>query len=503
MLDHLKRLLKTGTAYQAADMVGKAIALVTLPLYTRHVPPSQYGAYSFLLTSVIFASIVVRFGVGEAFLRFYYEDEDVERRRSIAKTAVASVAITTTVASGLVIAFASAISKGLLGFSDPVLLDCAVIGLWAFTNLEIAYAQLRVQERAGVYLRAALSNVAMTAILTISLVVFSGLGAEGLLIGNFAASGLVLIGLWITVLRGTFSLTLRWSELRAMLSFGLPTVPADVIVYCLQVADRYYIFNDYSKAAAGDYAIALQLATIVFVVVRGFQYAWPPLAYSIKSETVLARLYSFVATWFVLGTGFIVAGVALLGRWLVRLLSAPAYFGAHTALPWLALAWTLYGLYQMAIIITGRAHMTKRNVPAASVGLIVNVALLLWLVPGASGPLPGGGIGLGIAGAGIALCGAYVAMLIAIHASTWSVMKVPFQWARLTRLTLILGGVSISGELLLPTTGVSGFVSRVLWLTLIPVLLLSTRFLQPREVAQARRFIGSALSFSRGGRRFR
>jgi len=125
-----------------------------------------------------------------------------------------------------------------------------------------------------------------------------------------------------------------------MLRFGLPTVPADASVYGLQVADRLYLFRGYSHAAAGEYAVALQLATVVFVFVRGFQYAWPPLAYSIESDSEAGRLYSLVTTYFVLATGVVVAAVALLGRWIVRLLAAPQYFGAHAALPWLALAWT-------------------------------------------------------------------------------------------------------------------------------------------------------------------
>ena len=52
-----------------------------------------------------------------------------------------------------------------------------------------------------------------------------------------------------------------------------------------------------------------------------------------------------MTTYYVLATGVVVAGVALLGRWIVRLLAAPQYFGAHAALPWLALGWALYGLY--------------------------------------------------------------------------------------------------------------------------------------------------------------
>jgi O-antigen/teichoic acid export membrane protein len=245
------------------------------------------------------------------------------------------------------------------------------------------------------------------------------------------------------------------------------------------VVDRFYLFRGYSHAAAGDYSVALQFATVVFVVVRGFQYAWPPLAYSIESDAHAARLYAIVTTYFVLATGVVVAAVALLGRWIVRLLAAPAYFGAHAALPWLALGWTLYGLYQVMIVITGRARATTRNLPAAAAGLAVNVALLLALVPG-------GGLGLGIAGAGIALCGAYVAMLVVMHLLTRRIFPVGFEWRRLAHLVAVLALVAVSGELLLPTGGAAGLLSRVLWLAWIPLLLVVTRFFHEHERTQAR-----------------
>jgi O-antigen/teichoic acid export membrane protein len=481
VLGYLKRLVTTGAAYQAAEIVAKGIAVITLPLYTGHASTKAYGAYNLLLTTVILASIVLRLGVGEAFVRFYFTDTDEQRRTRIARTATATVAWTTTVVSLICVAFAGALSRLVLGFDDPLLMDCAILGLWAFTNIEMAYAQLRVDERARAYMFASGANVAMTVAFTIALVVFAGQGARGLLLGNFGASALVVLGLW-WVLRKRFSLRVRLADLRAMLSFGLPTVPADASVYALQVIDRLYLFRVVSHGTAGEYAIAVQLATVVFVFVRGFQYAWPPLAYSIDSDMEASKLYSLVTTYFVLATGVVVAAVALLGRWLVRLLAHPEYFGAHTALPWLALGWTLYGLYQVMIVITGRARAMQRNIPAAAAGLAVNVVLLLVLVPSS-------GLGLGLAGAGIALCGAYVAMVAIMHLLTRNVFAVDFDWRRLGWLTAILGGVAVSGELLLPTGGILGFVLRALWLLLIPVLLFVTRFFAPDEREQARALV--------------
>ena len=165
-----------------------------------------------------------------------------------------------------------------------------------------------------------------------------------------------------------------------MLAFGLPTVPADASVYALQVADRWYLLRAQSAAAAGLYALAAKLATVVFVAVRGFQYAWPPLAYSVEDDAVAAQLYSLVTTYYVFATGVVVAGVALLGRWAVRLLLYHKY-GAHDALPWLALGWALYGLYLIFVVISGRARRTRRNLPAALAGLAVNIGALFLLVP--------------------------------------------------------------------------------------------------------------------------
>jgi len=490
--DYLKRLVTTGAAYQFGDMLAKGLALITLPLYTRHVGTKSYGAAESLLTAVILSSIVLRGGVGEAFIRFYFNDSDEARRDRITRTATATVAWTTTIASLVAVAFAGGLSKLLLGYDDPELIDCAILGLWAFTNLEMVYAQLRVDERTRAYIYASGANVMMTVTLTVALVVFAGQGARGLLLGNFGASALVVLGLWFLLRRRwpkrgcepeasvsrLRSLRVRVADLGAMLRFGLPTVPADASVYALQVADRFYLLRVYSESSAGLYAVALKLATVVFVAVRGFQYAWPPLAYSIESDEEAGRLYSLVTTYYALATGVVVCGVALLGRWMVRLLAGPEFFDAYKALPWLALGWALYGLYLVFVVIAGRARVTSRNFPAAAAGLAVNVALLVLLVPH-------GGANLGIAGAGIALCGAYAVMLLVMYLLTRGLFRVGFQWRRLAQLTAIFAGVAVSGEELLPTHGLAGLVLRVAWLGLAPALLLLTRFFAPHEWAQA------------------
>src|SRR3954467_13883460 len=80
MTGYLRRLATTGAAYTAASIVSKLIAVALLPLYTRYLTPGDYGVAEREVCPVVSASIVVRLGLIEALLRFYYRDgEDPAR----------------------------------------------------------------------------------------------------------------------------------------------------------------------------------------------------------------------------------------------------------------------------------------------------------------------------------------------------------------------------------------------------------------------------------------
>jgi O-antigen/teichoic acid export membrane protein len=307
------------------------------------------------------------------------------------------------------------------------------------------------------------------------LVVGLGDGPRGLLLANYGASTIVLLALWWKMRHRLAPRRAAADQMATLLRFGLPTVPAEASVYALQIVDRYYVYHDRSPALAGLYSISLKLAGAVAFIVRAFQYAWPPLAYSVGDDMEASRLYGLVTTYYLFVSGWVVAGLALLGRWVLRLLTTHQYFGAYRALPWVALGWALYGLWVVFLVIAGRAKVTTRNFPASLAGLAANVVLIVVLVPP-----------LGIAGAGIALCGAYVVMLTVMYLLTRKAFTVAFEWSRLVRLVVVMGGLAAAGDLLLPTHGAVGFLTRAAVAAAIPVVLVGTGFAHGAEVRQVR-----------------
>jgi O-antigen/teichoic acid export membrane protein len=486
MLQYLRRLATTGAAYTASSVLSKLIAVFLLPIYTGALSPADYGAAEVMLASVVAASILIRLGLIEALLRFYYltdvppassasppaaagSDEGRGFQQRVVSTGFAALFWATTAGAAIALAFATPISEGLLGHPDAELARLAVLGLWTLTLWEYALTLLRVEERARAYFTLTVLNVLATIPVTVFLVVVEDEGAAGILLGTFATAVVFLIGL-LWQQRRRLSFRFEWPLLKRMTRFGLPTMPAELSLYSLNFIDRILIVRLAGLAEAGLYALAIKFAQGMNVIARGFQLAWPPLAYSITDDDEARRVYSLVFTWFAAVCAFGVAGLWLLARWIVDLLAAPAYFGSYEAIGLLATGISLYALYLVLVVILGRTGRTEFNLPATLAGTVVNIVLNLILIPSH-----------GIVGAGIALVASYLVVLVLMYALTQRLFPVPYEWGRLALLVGVTAATVAGGELLLPTHGLGGLALRtVLWLAL-PVILLAAGFLSREE----------------------
>ena len=475
MFEYLRRLATTGAAYTASSVVSKLIAVFLLPLYTAYLSPSDYGAAEVMLASVVAASIVIRFGLIEALLRFYYLAG--ERPERVVATGFASLFWTATAGAVVGLALAEPISEALLDRPDAELARLAVLGLWTLTLWEYALTLLRLDERARAYFTITVVNVIVTIPFTVWLVVVEERGAAGILLGTFG-TGAVFMGWRLWQERRRLALVPDRALLRRMVRFGLPTMPAELSLYSLNFIDRILIVRLAGLAEAGLYALAIKFAQGMTVLARGFQLAFPPLAYSIADDEEARRAYSLIFTWFAAVCAFGVAGLWLLSRWIVDLLAAPEFFEAHEAIGLLATGISLYALYLVLVVVLGRTGRTEFNFPATAAGTAANVVLNLILVPP-----------LGIVGAGIALVSSYLVVLVLMYGLTQRLFPVPYEWGRLALLVAVTATTIAAGELLLPTEGLGGLASRTaVWLGL-PAALLGAGFLTADERATLRRLL--------------
>jgi O-antigen/teichoic acid export membrane protein len=464
---YLRRLATTGAAYTAASIVSKLIAVALLPLYTRYLTTADYGDAEVMFAAVVTASIFVRLGLIEGLLRFYYKDD--EDPASVVATSFAALFWLTTAAALIALPFAKPISEALLVKPAPDLARIAIGGLWVLTLYEYLLTIFRLEERARAFFVTTMLSVVTAIALTIVLVVGAGEGARGLLLGSYASGAAFVLAL-VWVHRRRLSLRVDRTLLGRLLRFGTPTMPAELSLYALNFVDRIIIVRTLGASAVGLYSLAVKFAQGVNVLARGFQLAWPPLAYSIRDDDEARRFYATVVTWFVATMAFVVAGMWLLSRWIVRALAAPRFFDAFEPIGLLAAAAALYALYMVLVVILGRTGRTEFNFPATGAALGANVALNLILVPP-----------FGIVGAGVALVASYLVVLVLMYGFTERLFPVPYEWGRLARVVVVTAALVTAAELLLPTEGAVGLLLRLIAWLAYPLLLLATGFFSPDE----------------------
>jgi O-antigen/teichoic acid export membrane protein len=475
---YLRRLATTGAAYTAASILSKLIAVALLPLYTRHLSTPDYGAAELLFAAVVTASIVVRLGLLEAVLRFYYRDDE-DPHRIVAAT-FSGLFWFSTIGALIALPFARPLAELVLDLHKPAELQTgteltriAIGGLWVLTMFEYLLTLYRLDERARAYFVTTITNVLATIALTVVLVVGFGDGARGLLLGSYL-SGAVFVLVLIFEQRRRLTLRIELPLLRRLLRFGLPTMPAEVSLYLLNFADRLIITRSVGGRAglaeAGLYSVGVKFAQAVNVLVRGFQLAWPPLAYSIRDDDEARRTYATVITLFLAGCAWLVVGLWLLAIYLIRFFAAPEYQDAYKVVGLVAAGVTLYALYMVMVVVLGRTGRTEFNLPAALAALVSNVALNLILVPA-----------LGIVGAGLALVGSYLVVVALMYFFTERLFPVPYEWSRLARILFVAAALVGLGELVMPTSGLGSLVGRFALALLFPVGLFATGFFSAEE----------------------
>ena len=87
MLHQLKRLGKHSAIYGLGGLVSRVLAILLLPLYTRYLSPSDYGAIETLVAASAVLVTLLRAGISSAFFRFYFDAEDDAGRTRVVRTA--------------------------------------------------------------------------------------------------------------------------------------------------------------------------------------------------------------------------------------------------------------------------------------------------------------------------------------------------------------------------------------------------------------------------------
>lgn len=467
----IKRLGKHSAIYGLGGLVQRIVAVLLLPLYTRYLDPSDYGAIEALIALSAIVITLLRAAIQNSFFRFYFDAEDDQRRLTVVRTAFWFTMGTATFALVAGVALAEPISRGLFATGEHAnLVRAAFVGLWASMNYDQLTALFRVEERSVSYSIASLANVLVTIGITILLVVVLEKGPLGVLVGNFSGT-LIVYSVLLGYRRAQLGLEFDRSLFRRMLAWGMPFVPSVVALSTINFSDRFFLVKFWDQHELGLYGIGVRISAALLFLLTAFRTAWPAFAFSIKDEDEARRTFAFVMTYVVFVSSWAALALGLGSPWLVRLLTTPDFYEGSRVVALLAFSWVAFGAYVVVLVSIGRARRRRSNWLITGSAALVSLILNLVLIPP-----------YGLIGAAISVLCAYVAMFAGLMWKAQNVYPVPYQWRRLALAVGTAVALTVTGKVL--DVGLPAAVALTL---AFPLLLALLRFYLPEE----RRRIGA------------
>jgi O-antigen/teichoic acid export membrane protein len=413
------RLARHSAIYGLGGLVARILAVGLLPLYTRYLSASDYGAIETLIALVAVLTVLLRFGTAEAFLRFYYVPDTPQQRLRVVRTAFWFTMTTATLGLVLGEIFAPQISHVLFGSGDRTdLVRAAFVGLWAQMNFMQLTSLFRVEERSVSFAIASVSNVIITITATLLLVVVYHQGPLGVIVGNFTGTLLVYLAL-VVYRREQLGLEFDSKLFWKMEHFGMPLVPAALALWAVNFIDRFFLVRIAGQTETGLYSIGVRIASVAVFMLMAFRTAWPAFAYSIEDDREARRVYPYVLTYLILASSWLSLALGVLAPWIVRVLATPAFYDGAQVVPLLAFGTTAFAGYVVVVIGVGRVRKTQFNWIVTGVGAAVNIALCAALIPD-----------YGQMGAAIATAASYAVMFAGMVWNAQRRFPVPYQWRR-------------------------------------------------------------------------
>lgn len=407
-----ERSVARGAGSALLGRAGGVIELVSTPIYVWMFGLATFGLYTVLWAAVNLIENVADLGMTSALQRTVPQAHGEGEAVAALRTAML-LGIIPCIVIAAVISLASAELAGLINvapedrgpLASGIALFAWALPLWAF--IEISTSALRARRAFGPEIRLRIVGEQLIRLAVATGLWAAGVDTLGLLIAHLASLA-ITAALCIRLLRQHYDLSLWRSasdhprQFRDTALAGIAVMPANIIVRLLSDAPPLVLNAWYpgaaGAAAAGLYAIARKLSSLVQFVRMAFSYVLAPLSSAVARDdrSAIAPLYGF-ATRVSMIVALPMAAALIGGRHILLLLFGTSAYAAGSMVTLLTLGRIVEAVGGQAATIQQVASGRLRPLFAAAISLFVASVAGTVLLPRFGGAGLAGAVALGIA----------------------------------------------------------------------------------------------------------
>ncbi len=415
-----KRLLKDASLYSVSSLMARGFSLITLPIYTRLLNPSDYGALDLLSYTAVLIPLVIGMALDQALARFYLDAKNEEEKKRIASTVLLYTVLVYIIFIPFVGTLSGDLAKSWLSHQvgkGTVMLVFLLI--WIHAVFYITNNQLKYLFMSRQYALCNIGNTMLSISMGLLFVVYFRLGVAGIFLGQIIGQS-VFGCLSLYYGRKSYSLVFHWKTFKRMLKYSTPLVPGTLAFFLMQYLDRYYINEYKGLEAVGLYGVGARISSLINLFLMGFQGAWNPIVMKTFRDPGASERFERVFTYYLFVVAMILVWLSLFGREILLLLTPKVFSEGYVVVPTLILAAILAsvgGYFTYGIQI---AEKSSYRLAINLIALVINIGLNIVLIPL-----------MGIIGAALATTISFVFLAFASMILSQKYYYVPYKWVNI------------------------------------------------------------------------
>jgi O-antigen/teichoic acid export membrane protein len=383
MIEDLKNVIKHGSLYLLGNMLTRMVSFLMLPIYTRFLTTADYGVLEIVTLVSMLLSIVFSLRLAGAMTRYYYEYKNSKDENSLVSTVQISVVIIAAVAAYLLSQNSEFISRIAVGNSEYSQYFGLISITLAFELCEqVPYTYLRILNKSMYFILMSLTQLVLGLTLNIYFIVYLKQGVIGVLYSMIISHGIVsilLVGYTFWKVKFGFDVL----KLKKLFKFGLPFIPASLLIFVLNMGDRFLLARMTNLSEVGIYALGYKFGMLVGEFIGGpFSNIWGPKRVEIyvsrtNGNEMFSRIFIYLSFLLVV----VGLGLSVIVKEILMLIAAPEFWSAYRVVPFVIIGYAFYTLYYVVDIGFYVKDRTFWYPIINAIAVAVNVGLNLILIP--------------------------------------------------------------------------------------------------------------------------
>jgi O-antigen/teichoic acid export membrane protein len=463
MLANLKLTIKNSLIYGLGNVSLKITGLILIPIYTntKFLSLEEYGVLGMLEILAQLSVAIIELSLNQSLTRWYWDPDSRKKQRSMFFTVLMTILGMAVLLNTLLFPSKELLSGLLFSNSDKAgLIQLMFLSATFDVLVGTIQTQLKLQQKAGLFTVTNIMKLLVTLGMTILLIIHFHHSVDAIFIGQISGSLVFILLLLPNVLK---NLEFRFEKqiLKEMLVYSYPLIIASVSAILLNTFDRYFL-NYYSDLKeVGLYSLGFKIAnTVKVLIVMSVQMAVSPILFQMMNAPERYRFYSKYMTYFAFVTMFMVLGLSLFGREIIKVITIDrAYWESFKIMPLIGLSIFFSMLKDTSLL--GLQIAKKSKIVSTVVVLItmLNLGLNFILTPV-----------LGMYGASLSSLLAQAAFFIVIYRIAQKHYPIPYEIGKIMILFF-------TGTLLLFVSYIPGEWNAVLRILIKTVVLVSFPFI--------------------------